>query len=542
MNMPLSEGFDVSNLSASLLAVVQQVDSDKQEQANKAPIKVHSASIEDGGIISKFNAKYSIDEALRLSGKYTKQSNGIYLFNNSTSGVPGGHVAENGRFYTFHQSDPLCDGFSHDSFDIYRVYVHGGDYRKAVQAAANDVDPEGQRQRRLEHVKTQGTLSPSPPPKNPTGEKFGNLFVDGNFLITVTPRIDYLVHGHIESDCLVTGFGPYGGGKSFVFLDMGCCCATGTPWAGHAVKQGLVFYYCAEGRGGVSRRIRAWSKKHGYPNLSNIHVSKQTISFETEFQHVVDEIITVAAKAGLSPVLMIVDTLSRHLEGDENSSKDMMKFIKLLEKLKEHFPGCSVLVVHHVGNDSEQSHRTRGSSTLPASSDIVLSINKGLITFTKMKDGELPKPIEFKLVPDEIGIDEETGEAITSCVPVYGERSERNKAAEFTRIESVAIRALVEVAAKEKRNANGKYIGCTKAWREHFYSIRLAEDSEVTPEALKKGFQRTVTALKDKGALEQLSTDSILISEEHQERINAAITAGNILNNQSGGQKTLWGH
>jgi uncharacterized protein YxeA len=308
------------------------------------------------------------------------------------------------------------------------------------------------------------------------------------------------------------------------------------------VKQGLVIVFNGEGFGGKPRRIKAWSKAKGINDLSNYIISKHTVNFETDVQHIILEIESIIASKGLNPVLLIIDTLARHLFGDENSAKDVMKFLKIVESIRCHFSGCSVMIVTHTGNDENNLHRARGSSATKAAVDIELSINKGIITFTKTKDSELPKPIEFKLEQVEIGTDEETGEMITSCIPVYGERSERNKSVKFTYVENIAIRALVEVAEKEKRIINEKYVATTKAWREQFYNIRLAEDSEVTPEALKKGFQRTVTALKDKGALEQLSTDSILILEEHQDRIHGAITAGNMLKNHTGGQETLWGH
>lgn len=542
MNMPLSEGFDVLNLSAPLLQVVQQELAEKQEQANKAPAKVRDISNVDGGVITKFNAKYTTKEALRLSGKYTEQNDGSWLFNGSTSGVPGGHVTDDGKFYTFHESDRhLCDGHSHDAFDIFVAHWCNGDFSKAVAQAATDIDPDGQKQRRLEYVKNQSIVTPAPNPATSPQANLVSLFVDGNSLLSVPAKKEYLIRNVIEANSTILMFGPSGGGKTFVSDDMGFSCSCGLQWNGHDVKQGLVIVFNGEGFGGKPRRIKAWSKAKGITDLSNYIISKQTVNFETDVQHIILEIESIIASKGLSPVLLIIDTLARHLFGDENSAKDVMKFLKIVESIRCHFSGCSVMIVTHTGNDENNLHRARGSSATKAAVEIELSINKGIITFTKTKDSELPKPIEFKLEQVEIGTDEETGEVINSCIPVYGERSQSNKSANFTRIELVAIRALVEVAAKEKRNANGKYIGSTKAWREHFYSIRLAEDSEVTPEALKKGFQRTVTALKDKGALEQISTDSILIMEEHQERINGAITAENMQLNRTGGQETLWG-
>ena len=50
----------------------------------------------------------------------------------------------------------------------------------------------------------------------------------------------------------------------------------------------------------------------------------------------------------------------------------------------------------------------------------------GILTFTKMKDSEAPPVIGFKLVPVEIGTDEDA-KPITSCIVEYGERSYSNR-------------------------------------------------------------------------------------------------------------------
>lgn len=530
MNTPSSdsEGFDVNNLSPQLLEVVLREQAEKKDLANKALVKVHNASDSDNGIIAKFNAKYPIEQALRLSGKYTKQSDGKWLYKDSTSGIAGGHITENGKFYTFHQSDPFCDGFSHDSFDIYCFYAHGGNFGKAIQAAANEIDPEGQKQRRLEHIKgQQAIVTPSSFQQTPSESNFGSLFVDGNALLSVKSKIEYIIHDIIESNTMGLIFGPSGEAKSFNADAMACCCATGFPWAGHATKKGLVIYLNGEGFFGKSRRIQAWSIKNNNNDLANFVLSKQTVNFETDIQPVIDEINNIVAEKELSPTLVIVDTLARHLFGDENSSKDVMKFLSKVEFLRSQYAGCSVLIVHHTGNDSENLHRARGSSALKAAMDFEIQCNKGLLTFTKMKDSELPKPIEFKLVPVEIGIDEESGETITSCVVEYGERSERNKGTVLTEIEKLAIKAAIDTSTMEANFLNSKYVTNTKTWRECFYRLRKAEDSEIKPDTLKKAFKRIIISLTDKGVIEQVNTDSVLVGNNHQAEIHGAILARN---------------
>ena len=56
---------------------------------------------------------------------------------------PNGHgvagvvlLPDSGRVYCHHTSDDLGDNRSHDAFDLYARFDHGGDYRAAVKAAA----------------------------------------------------------------------------------------------------------------------------------------------------------------------------------------------------------------------------------------------------------------------------------------------------------------------------------------------------------------------------------------------------------------------
>lgn len=283
MNMPLSEGFDVSNLSAPLLQVVQQEQAEKQEQANKAPVMVREVTGESAGIIGKVNAKISTEDALRLCGKYTEQNDGSWLFNGSTSGVPGGRITDDGKFYTFHESDRLlCDGHSHDAFDIFVAHWFNGDVSKAVEQAAKDFDPEGQKQRRLERVKNQSILTPSPNPETAPQANLVSLFESASDFLTETVKVDYLVRNLIEVHSLVSITGPSGQYKSFVAVDFGCCFVSGRSWNGRTVKRGAILYLAGEGRGGIKRRIKAWCIENGLAlsDMRGFYLSRNTLMMD----------------------------------------------------------------------------------------------------------------------------------------------------------------------------------------------------------------------------------------------------------------------
>lgn len=87
-----------------------------------------------GGVIEAFNAAFSTTNLLE-SHNYKRRGN-RYLAPDSTSGLPGVHIFEDGRCYSHHANDPLNDGHSHDPFSVFTILEHGGDVRAAVKAAA----------------------------------------------------------------------------------------------------------------------------------------------------------------------------------------------------------------------------------------------------------------------------------------------------------------------------------------------------------------------------------------------------------------------
>lgn len=88
------------------------------------------------GIIGRFNAAHDpvsilIAHGYRFRGKKL-------ICPDSDSGQAGVEVIEDGaRIVSHHGSDPLGDERPKDAFDIYRILEHGGDYRRAVKAAAD---------------------------------------------------------------------------------------------------------------------------------------------------------------------------------------------------------------------------------------------------------------------------------------------------------------------------------------------------------------------------------------------------------------------
>jgi hypothetical protein len=131
---------------------------------------------------------------------------------------------------------------------------------------------------------------------------------------------------------------------------------------------------------------------------------------------------------GISPAVIVVDTLHRFLSGDENSASDTKTMLDACAGLMSEF-ACSVLLVHHTGVSDEAQHRARGSSAWRGALDIEISVvpskSEGApieIIQRKSKDAELAIPVYVNLqsVPISGWIDED-GEQVTSAVVVAAE-------------------------------------------------------------------------------------------------------------------------
>ena len=109
-------------------------------------------------------------------------------------------------------------------------------------------------------------------------------------------------------------------GESFVVLDWCLRIASGIDkWAGLNVRNGTVIYLAGEGHYGIKARIAAWKHFHKIEK-TNMWLSRDGCELNTPhgYQMVVDHIRAIPNQ----PDLIVVDTLHRFLNGDENSSQD----------------------------------------------------------------------------------------------------------------------------------------------------------------------------------------------------------------------------
>jgi hypothetical protein len=225
--------------------------------------------------------------------------------------------------------------------------------------------------------------------------------------------------------CMIHG--PSGSGKTFVLMNWLLHIATEMQeWNGGKVATGPIIYLAGEGHYGLRARSRGWKAFHRISE-SLIFISTHGIDLNTAegWNQVVSSI--EAATPDASPCAIAIDTLNRHMRGDENSAQDAKSMIDAMDRLQRLY-GCLVINNHHTGNSDEAQHRARGSSAWRAAMDIEISITPGKrdrpgkITMKKSKDTELAAPVFFKLQQIDVpGWYDDEGQPVTTAIPVVVE-------------------------------------------------------------------------------------------------------------------------
>ena len=216
------------------------------------------------------------------------------------------------------------------------------------------------------------------------------------------PEPEWVIPGWFQERTTVMLYGPPASYKSFIALDLALAFASGRSALGidyPPTAPKPVVYIAGEGVHAVAKLRRpAWRAHNDVQTSLPFYVigSSPRMRQSETVQHVVDNI----EAAGITPSLIIFDTMSRFLAGtNENDAEVASLAIEVFEQIKVRWD-CIVLVLHHSGKDGEKS---RGSSVFPGGFDTVIKCekdekNKEIVTLTmeKQKDAEEIKPWTMK--------------------------------------------------------------------------------------------------------------------------------------------------
>jgi len=262
-------------------------------------------------------------------------------------------------------------------------------------------------------------------------------------------RPEYVDGQYLEKDTIASVFGDSGSGKTFLAVDRACMIAA----------QGeTVIYIAGEGQRGIPRRLAAWCIEHDrkLEELPLYFGLAPAVMNDEENVGLVIEAIRDVAQANGDPALVVLDTLARNLEGDENSPVDMAAFIRGIERIRAEFH-CCVLVVHHSGHMSKE--RSRGHSSWKAALDTEyrLDIDESRtirMECTKSKDSIPLAPCAFELKEVPIGLVDEDGRDIFSAVLVPAEYEPKSAPGKTGRgkWQILALKLLVEILERQRSN------------------------------------------------------------------------------------------
>jgi hypothetical protein len=187
------------------------------------------------------------------------------------------------------------------------------------------------------------------------------------------PPFDFVLPGMLAGS---VGFilSPGGTGKSMLALEAGCAVAGGTRESdllGLTPKRGKVLYFAAEDpEVAICHRLFAMGKRFSAESREAIAENLEVHSVVGKRPNIMEPRWYDAIIEGAQGYrLIILDTLSRFHQADENSNAEMSQLIAMLEYIAMK-TGASVLVIHHsskamaVAGRGDEQQAGRGASAL----------------------------------------------------------------------------------------------------------------------------------------------------------------------------------
>ncbi len=228
--------------------------------------------------------------------------------------------------------------------------------------------------------------------------------------------VSWLVKHVIPADSIGMLFGGSGTFKSFIAVDLACHIVHGLSWLGRRSRKGAVIYLAAEGGTGLWSRICAW---HQARRLSYEQVPFYVVPVALDLTADAWKIVEAAQALGISPELVVVDTLSQTFAGEENSAQEVAAYFRELGMRIRQLWKCAVMILHHTGHLATE--RPRGSSAMRANLDWMLGLHRddkemlATLSCAKQKDGEPFQDTTFALTQHRLGTDED-GDEVKSLI------------------------------------------------------------------------------------------------------------------------------
>ena len=176
----------------------------------------------------------------------------------------------------------------------------------------------------------------------------------------VDPPVKWVVEGIVQEATVTLAYGAQNSLKTWTMYEIAAAVASGRPWLGRPVTQGLVVLLDYESSPRQARRRMRVLRKQGLTNVRYVNPK--------EF---LDEDALWVRLAELRPWLVIVDSLSRGMVGrDENDQKVAAKPLDSAKRLAR-YCGAAVIFIHHkVKSETAEGYvSARGSGAITAAAE-----------------------------------------------------------------------------------------------------------------------------------------------------------------------------
>ena len=244
----------------------------------------------------------------------------------------------------------------------------------------------------------------------------GLIWSNGDEIAKNAKAPEFLINDIINTDAHGILYANSGAYKTFMTLAMAHSICTGNDFMGHKVfTTGKVLYICGEGKGSISRRIRAAQITEGDFN-NNLMILESRISIDN-IAHMV-QLQTLIKKE--RPVFVIFDTFSSLASStDENSNTEVSHTLKMISDACSNGITSS-MIIHHTGKNA--ANGSRGASAFKNNTDFEFSMTRVVdchettLSCKKMKDGDDFEDINASAHIVELGIERQDGTMATSLI------------------------------------------------------------------------------------------------------------------------------
>ena len=350
------------------------------------------------------------------------------------------------------------------------------------------------------------------------------------------PR-EWLIKGFIPRNEVGNPFGRPNSFKGVAAAQLCAHIAGGVPFLEMAVKQMPTAYFAAERGEQAKRRIKGHIQRLGLPENLPCFFGDRPVNLldDNDVELLLAEITAIERDASCPLGLLVIDTQSRTLDGDENSTKDGARYAKAIERIRRH-TSATLWIIAHIGHAETAQDRPRGNSSLLGAYDVFYKFKKanetrGSVKITIDRDGLGQKEIGFAVELYDTGATNEDGEPV--FIPyLVSDKSGKDGARPFTvrkpgdkadveTGDEIGVRPLPKLPAAENRGfvtlvraldsvgtmvmvgddpAKGYPAGITTvsrvAWRREYEK----EDTRVG-DPCRKAFDRAVAALLKRGLI-----------------------------------------